>query len=62
MRLFGIVTKPSEETLKSEVVAFPPALVVEAMSKRLVKEPGVSWIESFAYGGKVPMIEVEVPM
>src|SRR3989344_3148817 len=55
-----MVTNPDGDTLKSDVVALPAAFVVEAMSKRLPRAPGVSWIASFAYGGKV--VRVEVPI
>jgi len=54
------VTKPMSETLKRDVVALPPADVVDAMSKSAVRSPKVFWIESFAKGGK--LVKVDVPI
>src|SRR3990167_10404299 len=47
-----MVTSPDGATLKRDVVALPAAFVVDAMSKRFPREPGVSSIASFAYGGE----------
>ena len=55
-----MVPSPDGDTLKSDVVALPAAFVVEAMSKRFPREPGVSSIASFAYGGKASRVEVPI--
>ena len=56
---FGMETRPKASTLKSEVVAFPPESVVDAISKSGIKEPYAPWRESFAQGDEVPMVTVE---
>ena len=55
-----MVTNPDGATLKRDVVAEPAAFVVDAMSKRFPREPGVSSIASFAYGGKAARVEVPI--